>query len=56
MLSSPALLVTTSVDPLQELPFLEIGRQPRHGVSRGPDYLDDFLMREGQRELDLPSS
>jgi hypothetical protein len=41
---------------LPELPSLEFGKQPRHGFSRSPDYLGDFLVREGQCELDLAVS
>jgi hypothetical protein len=38
---------------LQELFFLEIGEQPSHGLSGGPDHLGDFLVGEGKGEPDL---
>src|ERR1700719_44493 len=35
---------------LQELLLLEITKQPSHGLSRCPDHLGDFFVREGERE------
>src|SRR5712692_729271 len=35
---------------LQELLLLEIGKQPRHGLSGGPDHLGDLPVCEGERE------
>jgi hypothetical protein len=38
---------------LQELSFLEIGEQTRHGFPGGPDHLGDFFVGEGKCESDL---
>ena len=41
---------------LQELLLLEITKQPRHGLSGGPDHLGDFFVREGECHLYLALS